>query len=596
MAPTRSLKVVITGDSRDFDRALKSADTGLGRFNVAIGNSTHQTKVFQDTLNLVKPAAMISGIGLAAQAVTTLGGAAVATASALAPLSGALAAYPALGAAAAQGLGVLKLATAGLSDGFAAMTKGGQDWEKWLKSATRSQHDFLLQMRPLRDTFRALRDDVQSTALPKFAQGITAAMSNLGRVAPIAHDTANAIGDLAARAGAMLGSGAWGRDFSRIGENNVNVIRRLGSAALYGATALRDIVSEAQPLVSWLSRSAEKFAAVAQNQVFAARESGKLRGFFHETQVAMSRVARIGADVATAFFNIARAGKPLGDEILVAIVRSADAFRKWTASAGGQNAIKKWFSDARPVVFEVGRLIRDATVAFGRLGGGVQLAPMIEAIRTQLLPVLTDLVSGTTAAFGPALVSALTNIARLFASLGGSSGPLAIFVQIVGNAAGALATLAHNNPALQSLVVTVAGLAAVIKTVRFVGMITGLTTVIGAVGALKAAYIAETGAQTASTAAAVRWRAATIAERGRGRRSVGGDEGVGGGAVAAERGVDREPYRPRDRRLSLRSRPGSSTPTSTRRRSARSLTGRGTRSPAPGSGCACRRAGTTTAR
>jgi hypothetical protein len=504
MAPTRSLKVVISGDSRDFDRALKSADRGLARFDVAVGNSTHKTEVFQNTLNLIKPAALISGMGAAAQAVSALGAAGVAAGAALAPLAGGAAgtagSYVALG----QAAGVAKLALSGLGEAL----QGNADA---LKKLTPTQKSFVQQVQATMGQARALRAVAQRGLLPGLEAGLKSVTPLFDRLRPVVGGTARVMGDLARTAGGLAGSGGVLDMVSRIGATNIAVIRHLGTGAIALAHGLLTVLDVARPLTLWFSRLAEKTGLLINGQVNLAAKTGALSGFFEQTRVVMSRVGRIAGDLAVAFFNVAKAGKPLGDEILVGLVRAADQFRKFTDSARGQNAIKQFFDQARPGIFAFGRLIQDALKAFGAISSGTQVAPLIEMIRTQLLPVFTQLVVQTTAAFGPVLINAIGNLARLFGSLTGSSGPLVMFVQLIGAAAGGLARLLQGNPALQTMVVTIAGLAAVIKAVKFVGMVTGLTTVIGAVNALKVAYMAETGAQSASTLAAVRWKVATVA-------------------------------------------------------------------------------------
>ncbi len=82
----------------------------------------------------------------------------------------------------------------------------------------------------------------------------------------------------------------------------------------------------------------------------------------------MSRVARIGADVGAALFNIGKQAYPLGSDLLRVLTLNADKFREWTESASGQNAIAEYFRRARPIIDEVGRLIVDVTQMVFRLG------------------------------------------------------------------------------------------------------------------------------------------------------------------------------------------------------------------------------------
>src|SRR3954453_1072454 len=337
----------------DFDgRAFNAYSRALDQAERDARKAHASTKSFSDeiqglnvklpsvgkTMGLLKWPALIAGAGMAAQAVSAATAGVTALGSALAPLSGALAAYPALGSAAAQGMGVFKLGTAGLADGLKAAATGGKAWEDELKKLTPQQAQFVRDLKPVVDNVKGLKAVARENMLPGLERGALAAAKNVGVLRPIVEDTAKAIGHLADRAGQLVRSRGVGRDLQTQGERNVRWIERGGNVALHLGNALRNITLAAGPLVNWMTLGAERGARLVDTFIGQARESGKLAGFFHQTQVEMSRVVRIGADVATAFFNIARAGKPLGDDILVSIVRAADNFRKWTGAGGGQNA------------------------------------------------------------------------------------------------------------------------------------------------------------------------------------------------------------------------------------------------------------------
>jgi hypothetical protein len=378
-------------------------------------------------MGLLKWPAMIAGAGMAAQAVSAATAGVTALGSALAPLSGALAAYPALGSAAAQGIGVFKLGTAGLADGLKAAAQGGKAWEDELKKLTPQQAQFVRDLKPVVDNVKGLQAVARENMLPGLERGALAAAKNVGVLRPIVADTAKAIGHLADRAGQLARltrrSGATFR--RRVSATSVDRTGRQRRAASRGRAAV--VTLAAGPLVNWMVNGAERGALSSSTSFIGqASESGKLAGFFHQTQVEMSRVVRIGADVATAFFNIARAGKPLGDDILVSIVRAADNFRKWTEAARGQNAIAGYFRQARPAIFELGRLLHDVTVDFLKLGQGNQVAPLIRTIRVDLLPRFVQLVDATTKAFGPPMLQAIKQVAILFTTLGGTNGPLVV--------------------------------------------------------------------------------------------------------------------------------------------------------------------------
>jgi hypothetical protein len=501
----------------DFDpRAFAASERALQRHEREAKRAQASTKSFSDEIHglnvrlpqtaglmaAVKPAALITGLGLAAQAASAATAGAVALGSALAPLGGAMAAYPALGSAAAQALGVFKLATSNVFEAVGGLNQKLDTNAKAFKELDPQAQKLARHLDQLKAPLRDLQRVAQRGLFPGLEEGIQAASRNLPVFSHIVADTSRAMGAFAQRAGEMIGSRAWGRDFETQGRRNVLWMERGGNIALRFADSLRNVTLAAGPLVNWMTLGAERLARLVDQQVASGRESGKLAHFFDETRIAISRVVRIGADLAVAFWNIGRAGKPLGDEILVNLVKAADQFRRWTDSARGQNAIKKWFEDARPAVFELGRLVRDAGIAFLRLGRGDQVAPLLHAVRVDLLPAFAKLTDQTTRSFGPPLIEAIKQVALLFTHMGGTSGPLTQTIILVGRIAGALNRLLDRFPALNSAMVTIAGIGGLAKVLGITSAIGGVSRLITQLRLARATALLLQGAEAGAGAAA----------------------------------------------------------------------------------------------
>jgi hypothetical protein len=571
---SRTLSVQITGDSASLQRAFKASEAAaskwgakmqaaerqanrsrqanddhsrsLDRLNVALGNSAHQTQVFQGVLSTLKMPAAIAAVGGLAQAAAAAGAGVTALASSLAPLGGALAAYPALASAAGQGLGVFKLAT---SDIFAAVGGVNQRLDenaKAFRELSPEAQKVARHLEQLKGPLRDLASLSQREMFPGLERGITGASRNLPVLRRIVRDTARELGSLGEQFGNFVGSRAFGRDLATQGQRNVRWMRDGGHIALNLAHALEDVTIAAGPLVNWMVKGARAGSEWVRQQAHLGRESGALAGFFDETRTAMSRVLKIGGALAEAFWNIGRAGKPLGDEILVNLVKSADAFRDWTDSARGQNAIRDYFDRARPAIMELGRLIRDATKAFFRLGAGEGLAPLLRMIRTRLLPAFERVADQTSKALGPALINALGEMADVFGHLAGANGPLVAFVDLLTLGLKAVNGLLDSVPGLNAAVVTLAGGMGLVRALKITEAITGvgrlrkmlqgtardtaaINAVSGGVGGAVPTVVAGTGGG--------RGRAPVPAGAGRLTRLRGALGGLGAGALAAVGGA-----------------------------------------------------------
>jgi hypothetical protein len=471
-------KAQIAGGQHD-ELTKKVDKTGLS-FRRASGDGS----LFARTVNLIKPAGLITGLGLAAEGASALGGGAVAATGALAPLAGALAAYPALGSAAGQGLGVFKLAIAGIDDAVGGLGETMHSNDKAFKALSPEAQDFARVLNGLKPTVRDLQQTAQKGFFPGAERGLKALTADVPIIKDAIAGTSKVIGDLADDAGRRLASAPWQRDLETQSRRNEVSLDRLGHAGMNVADVVRDITIEVGPLVSWLTKLALGWSESAKNATENARETGKLRDFFGETRDTMESTISISEHLAKALWEIVKAGKPLGDDVLHDLDQSAARFEKWTKSAEGQNQIAKYFEDIKPPLYEAAGLIHDLTTMSFRLGQGDHVAPLIRDVREELLPVLEQVVQNTTEAFGPHLIDLLVNVAKLFGDVAGSSGPLTSFVDLMSDGAEATHELLQDVPGLKTIVVSLAGAAGVLKALDLVGKVTGVNRLASAFGGL----------------------------------------------------------------------------------------------------------------
>lgn len=410
-----------TGDSfSDFGRKVIQANQGLGLLSKGAG--------------LVKWPAIISGANYAAKAVNALGAGTLGLVGSLSAAAGLLGAAPALYGAIGQAAGVVALS--GVSDLTSAV--GGLNEELDTTSAAYEKLSPQGQKfaRTLEELKAPLRDVQKRVQIPLFSgmnEGINEARTNLPAFQKVLVVTSHVMGDLAEKAGRFLGNKGFGKDFEAVGKNNAQLLGRMGDAGLNLADALRHVVVEAMPLVDWLGKSAVHLSELIDQSAKSGRESGALTKFFGETKDLLKVLGPMIADFGVGLWNVIRAGKPLGDDILATLADSADEFRKWTESASGQNAIVKWFRDAKPPLWELGRLIHDVGAAFFDLGNGNGqdgLTSLLKTLRTQILPVIVEVLESSES-FGPVFVDFATAALTALKPVMGSNGALTIMLKTV---------------------------------------------------------------------------------------------------------------------------------------------------------------------
>ena len=170
----------------------------------SMGKTIQQANVLQRTIALVRPAAMIAGLGLAVQMMAAFVAGAVALVASLAPLAGSLALFPSLLAAFAQGMAVARLGMMGLGDVAGGLTAA---LEK-PTGAGRRLRELITSFTP---AIVHLRNIAQGPILRGLTDGLQSASANFGRLNPIVRGTANMLGQLAREAGALVGSAGFGR-------------------------------------------------------------------------------------------------------------------------------------------------------------------------------------------------------------------------------------------------------------------------------------------------------------------------------------------------------------------------------------------------
>ncbi|HEU4657898.1 MAG TPA: hypothetical protein VFR97_10245, partial [Capillimicrobium sp.] len=398
----------------------------------------------------------------------------------------------------------------------ASASKAEQALQK-LPPAARAFAREIIDLKPRID---ALRADTAEGFFPGAEQGLHRSLGLLDVLERRLPRTAGVIGGLVAQAGAWAGSRDVLADVETQMRRNDRWVRQLGEGTLDLADATRNVTLEAGPLVGWLVKSTREIAALVQQESEAARETGELKAIFRETREVTSDVAHIAWDIAAGLWEIGKAGKPLGDEILDDLRDGAAEFREWTESAEGRNELKEYFDDARPAVRELGRLTEEAVKMFFRLGRGDQVAPLLEKIRTELLPVVEEVVDNTTEAFGPALIDTLVEVLELFGTMVSEGGPLVEAVELVGAIAGKINDLIDRFPALGDAVGTIVALGGLAKALQIAGAITGMTRLIGLMRTARG-IAATTGAmEVAAGAGAARAGAGAAAGAAAGRGAM----------------------------------------------------------------------------
>lgn len=511
-AQARARKPVVAQLKADLDsRGFDAYERRLNSTHVAAARLAGGLK------SLGKQAALITAAGIGIQAISALGGAAVAATSSLGPLVGVMGALPGAASAAGQGLGVFKLATANIFDAVGGLNEKLVESNKAFRELDPQAQKIARRLDDMKKPIRDLQGVAQRGLFPGVERGINGLQKLLPILRPLVRGTAEALGDMAAEAGSGLA--VWGPDLERQGQRNIRWMKDGGAVVGSLANALRHLTIAAGPLTSWLFESARGLADYVESATEAGRKSGSLARFFEETRVTVARVGHVLTDLSVGLRNIGVISyNVLGRRMLKDLRDVSGEFRQWTESARGRNDIKQYFDDARPGIYALFRLIDGVTRAFFRLGRGDQVAPLLDTITEKLVPAFETLIDQTTKTFGPVLLDFLEQAVILFTHLAGDSGPLHAFVSAMADILRFVNKLLDAFPALNSAIVSLAALGGIAKALQIGAAITGVGKLIGllktARGVAAGAAVAEGAAGAAGGAAAARGAAGGAAAGG----------------------------------------------------------------------------------
>lgn len=326
-------------------------------------------------------------------------------------------------------------------------------------------------------------DEIRATAQEGLLPGVGRAIQTLGReMFPLLNRavgaTARTMGSLAEEGAALITSGPWKRDFATLLRGNSRLLTNFTHVAFNLGDAFLQIGVAAQPLAFWLGRIAERASKAIAVFFGEARRSGGLAEFFERTREATERLLSILGNLGEILVDVLGAGQSFGRWLLRQLDELTAGWAEFTGSVEGQNALKKWFEDAKPVVIALGRLIGDIAKMFGDMATTRGLPQLINQLRTQLLPVIDDIFRTSSGKLIPALVDMATQFGKLFKVFGVEHGFMITFVKSLTTIFRVITKLIETVPGLGPAFASVGTAAGVFAAIRFTGMITGLSSLV----------------------------------------------------------------------------------------------------------------------
>lgn len=440
----RVVAAKLNKSARDFKKYGREVERA-GKKNKGLND---ELKITSSVMKLMKPTALVAGLGLATQALSALTSGAVSFVAGFSPAVGILGALPGLGLGLAQGFGVAMLATSGLMDAVGGLYDTLNN-EKLAQLTPQAQF-LAVELDGLKTPILDLQAIAQDGILPGLMEAARDARPALAELQPIVAMTATALGGIIFATIAMVKH--WRKDVPMVGATGAKIVSDLGLAAVLLAGALWDVVYVAQPLVLWITRGTRAWAQHLGAMAASGRQSGEMAAFFAQVRHSIELLIGLVTPLAAGLVHIFTAALPTGQKLIGMLTEQADKFAAWSGSLQGQSAIKDWFAAGLPAMVEAGKLVAALVRGFLIMGSGGQVAPLLAMLRTDLLPVLGDLVQKTTREFAPLFIRALSQAAGLLGELTGANAPLGLLVRGLGDLAEGAGWVLRNVPGAKTAI------------------------------------------------------------------------------------------------------------------------------------------------
>lgn len=226
-----------------------------------------------------------------------------------------------------------------------------------------------------------------------------------------------ALGRGASRLGQYLAQQDTLSRFDRIYAGMQPILDALVDSVLNLAAAFVNVLDAATPVGRRLSDDLEQLTFKFRAWTDEASASGEMTASIDRGYTQLVRTVTTLSNFVVGLSNIFRIGGMHAGWMGDGIEGMAQRFKDWTNSFAGQISISTYFRDAMPAIRETLLLLRDLIVGFAELATNADLAPMIAKIRTELLPVFSDLTGKIALDLGPAVLDLAIALGTLFGSI-----------------------------------------------------------------------------------------------------------------------------------------------------------------------------------
>jgi hypothetical protein len=321
------------------------------------------------------------GVGIAAliPLITALGGGLMALVGHFGPAIGVVGAFPGVLLAGVSAMGIFKTALSGMSEGVAMLNDPNStlaDINKFFADKTPEYKAFAVALADLHPQFKKLKEGMLTTQASKLAH-------NIGLVVRYFTN--------------MFTSSQALDQMSQIFTANRELVVKIGTALVHVFDIFRGFMVAAIPMTHRLADAFRGMMARWDTWVNSGPGQRTLLNFFNTAADRAFQLWHIFRDLAIALWNIASAGKGLGNVMGGGLERGMASFRAWTESDKGQKKMAEFYGYIKQTLDALGRFGAKFAEVFLQVGanGGNQnmVAGFIDSL-TGALPAIKSILDG----------------------------------------------------------------------------------------------------------------------------------------------------------------------------------------------------------
>ena len=368
---------------------------------------------FSKMFKLILIPAIFDAVGAVATLGSALGAMGAAGIGALGPilglLPGALGYVTALG----QGFAAVKLGLSGMGDAIKALSNpeaSPEELAKALENLGPKSQQLAKQIVKLQEPFKGLKRTVGNQLAPGFTKLTKAARGYLPVMEKALAGTAKVFSGAASSMAATLATGSTKSMVGSIMGTNTRVLAQLTQALVPMFRTVLRLVEAAGPM---MLRFAQDFGLFIQHIENSVGPRASLVDFYDKTYTVTKGLIKWTADLGMALFNIFKIGAGLGGEMGQSLLQMNENFRRFTESVEGKASIKNWFETMKPIIYEVGYLIRDISKGLAGVSMDETLLGTLQTLRNDTLPALIGLMESASGKFLPTIARIVGTLANI---------------------------------------------------------------------------------------------------------------------------------------------------------------------------------------